>query len=113
MAGAAPRKKREKSADPDVVEVEAEGGRTGRFGDLRGGTQQLAAETRPETGVIELAVGGTRIYVRGHIEGEALTRVFDVLEARRGSRRRCGSSSACRRKTCDAASMGSRWLPSR
>lgn len=49
--------------------------------------QQLAAEThvetRAETGVIELAVGGTRIYVRGHVESEALTRVLDVLEARR------------------------------
>ena len=46
-------------------------------------TQQLVAETRGETGVIELAVGGTRIYVRGHVETEALTRVLDVLEVRR------------------------------
>ena len=59
---------------------EAEPAASGTFVEV---TQQLATETRAETGVIELAVGGTRVYVRGHVESEALTRVLDVLEARR------------------------------
>ena len=45
-------------------------------------TEQLAADTGPEDGVIELVVGKVVVQVRGRIETEALRRVLDVLEAR-------------------------------
>lgn len=53
---------------------------TGTFVEV---TQQLSAVVPAEGGVIELAVGATRIYVRGRVESEALMRVLEVLEARR------------------------------
>lgn len=46
-------------------------------------TEQFAAPTCTEVGVIELEVGGTRIRVRGRVEPEALARVLDALEGRR------------------------------
>ncbi len=45
-------------------------------------TEQFAGQAEPETGVIELVVGRTRVRVHGRVEAEALTRVLDVLEAR-------------------------------
>ena len=45
-------------------------------------TEQLAVDTGPEDGVIELVVGKAVVRVRGRIETEVLTRVLDVLEAR-------------------------------
>ena len=46
-------------------------------------TDQVAPSGMIEDGVIEVAVGDTRIVVRGRVDVEALARVLAVVEARR------------------------------